>query len=338
MKSFRSTTFISFSLTTSLLGSGCVVDDDGADAGLDATAEEGAETLDDGAEDEFRTYEGVISNPWIGSAIRTGTTVGKLDEFTPTCGVGVGPDVSYTWTAPATSTYTFTTAGSSFDTVLHIRPFNDSAQTLACNNNASVGTLQSSVTLDVLAGTTLIIVVDGAKSKSGSFQLNITNSSPCPGGCNSPPTQCHAGPGVCMVDPLTGSGSCHYPPQWVGTPCNDGAACTSSSSCVNYSCVPDNVWCVSPPNDCYEPVGGCNYDGSCLYDPEPAGTPCDDGDPCTTETLCNGSGSCLGVDSCPGPGPVDDPVPEDPCTQWGDFEDCGGGNCCVSGSNCQICL
>lgn len=344
MKSFRSTTFISFSLTTSLLGSGCVVDDDGA--GLDATVEEGGESFDDGAEDDvdFRTYEGVIANPWLGSPVRTGTTVGKTNEFTPTCAPSLSPDVSYTWTAPASATYVFTTTGSSFDTVLHVRSFTNSAQTLACNNNASMGTQQSSVTLDLLAGTTVIIVIDGVKNKSGNFQLNITNPNPCPGGCNSPPTQCHEDSGPCLVDPATGVGSCYYGPKPTGSDCVGDNWCATGWHCANYSCVPDAFrTCSIPPNDCYEEGWGqCDWLlEACVHTPKPAGTPCDDGDPCTSGTVCTGTGSCLGIDTCPdpsdpGPDPID-PVPEDPCSAWGNLEDCGGGSCCVVGSNCQIC-
>lgn len=321
-------------VTTLALVSGCTMDDGELDA-----AEAGAESVDDGGEEDdedadFRTYEGTISNPWLGTSIRTGTTVGKTNEFTPTCSVSVAPDVSFTWTAPTTSTYTFSTAGSSFDTVLHVRSFTNSAQTLACNNNVN-GTLQSSVTLPITGGTTVIVVIDGVKGKSGNFQLSISEPMPCPAGCNSPPTQCHES-GVCLIDPFTGTGGCHYPAKWTGADCNDGNWCSTGSHCANYSCVPDSFQsCQSPPNDCYNVAGSCDWGAqACIYTPKAAGSPCDDGVACTGGDACNGAGSCVAaVDNCP----VPDPDPN-PCDPWGNYEYCGIDTCCVWGSNCSICI
>lgn len=263
-----------------VLGSpgGCVVEDASPldEEGAEDTLA-GEETLDDGAlddEDELRSYEGVIAAPLFGLQVRSGTTAGKTNDYGPSCGVSNhAPDVSYTWTAPADGSYTFSTAGSSFDTVLHVRSAATPMATLACNDDFG-GTLQSSVTLTLRAGASVIIVVDGHAELSGSFALSIAKANQCPSGCNSPPTQCHRLPGTCEINPFTGDGSCSYPPAIMGEACNDKNSCTLYDSCVGYSCVPDSLL--------------------------PVGAPCNDGDPCTVNDACSAVGgrTCVGTNVC----------------------------------------
>ena len=192
-------------LTALALATGCV-DEPGLDEGT--VGHDSEPVGDDDGDVDFRSYEGVITNPAFGLPVKTGTTVGKTHEFSPTCGYSNGaPDVSYTWTAPATASYTFSTRGSSFDTILHIRSFTNSAVTLGCNDNTR-DSKQSSVDLNLNVGTTVIIVVDGYSSQSGAFALNITKGKPCQFGCDLPPSQCHHYQGVCVADPVQGTPSC----------------------------------------------------------------------------------------------------------------------------------
>lgn len=108
----------------------------------------------------------------LGSPVATSHTAGLTNDYTPSCVGGSAPDASYTWTAPSSGSYTFSTAGSSFDTVLEIRRINTLAS-LGCNDDSN-GTLQSAVSVSLLAGDTVVVVVDGFGSATGPFQLNIT--------------------------------------------------------------------------------------------------------------------------------------------------------------------
>jgi hypothetical protein len=110
----------------------------------------------------------------LGSPVVTGHTSGLTNDYTPTCiPSSTAPDASYTWTAPATASYQFTTAGSTFDTVLEIRAANTNLS-MGCNDDSN-GTLQSSVTVNVAAGQTVMIVIDGFGSATGQYRLNISS-------------------------------------------------------------------------------------------------------------------------------------------------------------------
>jgi YVTN family beta-propeller protein len=79
--------------------------------------------------------------------------------------------------------------------------------------------------------------------------------------CDQPPSVCHEATGVC--EPATGS--CTYALRAVGSPCDDGIACT---------------------------VGGaCNAEGNCGV---PVNLACNDGVPCTADT-CSASVGCQHV-------------------------------------------
>lgn len=276
----------------------------------------GAATFDDGSDDvddtELRTYEGVIANPAFGLPVRTGTTVGKTNEFTPSCGYSNNaPDVSFTWTAPSTNNFVFSTFGSSYDTILHVRSFTNSAQTLACNDNRP-NSIQSEVSLDLTQGTTVIIVVDGYSNKSGSFKLNITKETPCLGGCDHPTHPCQQSTGTCVANGTTGATSCNYPMKPNFSPCDDGIMCTNGDYCFSNSCISVSPYVCppTPPNDCFHAYGAtCEIPtDQCMYNPKAAGTPCNDGDPCTDGDACNGSGTCVPQSGC-------DPTSEN-CNGW----------------------
>lgn len=329
MKSHHITT-LAASLSICLFNSSCLEEDD-------SNFESATESTGVESDNDLRTYEG-----WLGSALGapliTGTTTGKSTDFDPECVGGNGRDVSYTWTAPSTGSYNFTTDGSSFDTVLHIRSYADSGQTLGCNDNWLVGE-SSSVVLELAQGTTVIIVVDGAsKAAAGEFALNIHEL--CAQGCNEPPWQCAVQTGQCQVGPGNPAGVCHYPPVPEGTICEDGLDCTSGSACSGYSCVGYGA-CFAPPSDCYEPVGQCDYDGSCMYALRPDGAPCDDAIDCTAGDTCDGAGACIGGGDTCAKGQTCTPMGcegSSPCSQYGDYQDCGSGACCEWDSGCSVCV
>ena len=112
----------------------------------------------------------------LGSPVTTNSTIGRTNDYTPTCvSNSTAPDLAYTWTAPSTGSYTFSTLGSAFDTVLEVRQYN-TGSSLGCNDDSS-GTVQSTVNVSLTAGQTVIVVVDGYSTSSGSFNLNISQNS-----------------------------------------------------------------------------------------------------------------------------------------------------------------
>jgi hypothetical protein len=82
------------------------------------------------------------------------------------------PDATYRWTAPAAAKYSIDTFGSAYDTLLYVRNGGCSGSQLACNDDSS-GTKQSQVTVTLAAGQTVVIVVDGFGTSSGSYTLHI---------------------------------------------------------------------------------------------------------------------------------------------------------------------
>jgi ELWxxDGT repeat protein len=114
----------------------------------------------------------------LGDAVARGDTCGRPDEVAPTCGGGkASADHAYTWTAPSTGTFTFTTAGSSQNTVLQV---NDLATgtALGCNDDVA-GTLQSSVSVSLTAGQSVLVSVEGFGGGCGAFTLNIQGLLDC---------------------------------------------------------------------------------------------------------------------------------------------------------------
>lgn len=162
----KRTIFSSLSLTSSiaigaLLGlGGCLGEDPG----------------DELAGVEQFSYVGNLGSA-LGTPIATGSTTGLSNSYQPACASSSAPDAAYTWTAPATGNYVFTTFGSSFDTILEVR-LNSTGAVLGCNDD-SAG-LQSSVAAVVSAGHSITILVDGYGSGNGNYQLNITNTSSVP--------------------------------------------------------------------------------------------------------------------------------------------------------------
>jgi hypothetical protein len=136
------------------------------------------QTDDDGtASIEQFTYGGYLGTA-LGSPARTDTTKYRTNDYKPSCVTNsTAPDMAYTWTAPSAGSYTFSTLGSSFDTVLEVRQHNTGAS-LGCNDDSN-GTLQSTVGISLSSGQTVMIVVDGYGSGSGWFQLNIGGSTQC---------------------------------------------------------------------------------------------------------------------------------------------------------------
>jgi hypothetical protein len=106
----------------------------------------------------------------LGSPVITGSTGGQGNDFDAGCIGQDAADVAYVWTALVGGTYTFDTLGSSYDTVLSLRE-DCVGPELECNDDTVM--LTSQVTLDMVAGQSVLIVVDGYGNSTGSFDLNI---------------------------------------------------------------------------------------------------------------------------------------------------------------------
>lgn len=105
----------------------------------------------------------------VGAAVAMGTTVGGGDEFDAPCSAGNSEDVEFQWTAPADGSYTFDTVGSGFDTILTVLT-HCAGVDLACNDDTMM--LLSEVTVDLVAGQSVLIVIDGY-NETGNYVLNI---------------------------------------------------------------------------------------------------------------------------------------------------------------------
>ncbi|NTX54628.1 hypothetical protein [Myxococcus sp. CA039A] len=120
------------------------------------------------------TFGGHIGSA-LGSPVKDFNSCTANNEWRTTCGSGAAPDMSYHWTVPVTGDYTFSTVGSTYDTVLEIRRRGDTAIVLGCNDDRADGVPTSRVTLRGLTkGIQLLIIVDGyGSSVCGAGKLNI---------------------------------------------------------------------------------------------------------------------------------------------------------------------
>jgi len=81
--------------------------------------------------------------------------------------------------------------------------------------------------------------------------------------------QCHDA-GTCS--PATGA--CSNPNKAMGSPCDDGDACTQTDACVSGMCVGQSPVTCPPPDECHEP-GTCQPPaGTCSYANQSDGTAC----------------------------------------------------------------
>jgi len=94
----------------------------------------------------------------------------ELDKNTPSCALSFAPDATFEFTAPADGDYSFDTFGSEIDTVLTVLDGCGGAE-LACNDDA-LG-LQSQVTVDLTAGQTVLVVVDGFADSAGQVDVRV---------------------------------------------------------------------------------------------------------------------------------------------------------------------
>ena len=107
----------------------------------------------------------------LGQPAASGSTTDAGNDFTGYG--GAASDIAYTWAAPTSGSFTFDTIGSEFDTRLEL--LDASCGQLARNDDGG-GDRTSLITLDLDAGTQVVIVVDGYGTNAGNFVLNITEN------------------------------------------------------------------------------------------------------------------------------------------------------------------
>ena len=129
----------------------------------------------------------------LGDGVASGSTAAAPNLRRGTCGGEAGPEVVLRWTAPRAGTFTFTTAGSDFDTLLYLRASCDGPDAV-CNDDVVSGVVRSStatVTLD--AGEPVFVIIDGWEDSAGNYVLNIAEGGPVR--CTAGRTRtCYGGP------------------------------------------------------------------------------------------------------------------------------------------------
>jgi hypothetical protein len=180
----------------------------------------------------------------VGAGAATGDTTGGVSEYTITgCGFGtdLSPDQQVEFTAISAGDYTFDTIGTGHDTVLSIISTGDCATEIACNDDFSG--LQSSVTVTLSAGETVLVNVDGYNGLFGPWVLNTT----------------YAPPGVCAADFALGSAigaAVATGDTTGGTNDFDGATCGSGQGSADVA----YTW-TAPADDTYTfSLDGSAYD------------------------------------------------------------------------------
>jgi hypothetical protein len=153
-------TTLAFGLMFALTGCGNV--DDGREA--------------EGASGDLLTLsQGISLGSALGKPVYTSGTCGLANAVTPSCTTSTASDMSFEWIAPSAGTFTFSTVGSNFDTVLVIADYYTPSSVLACAGSV-VGTGGESTSLNLSSGRQLLVTVDGYASLCGSFALNITKN------------------------------------------------------------------------------------------------------------------------------------------------------------------
>jgi outer membrane protein assembly factor BamB/subtilisin family serine protease len=108
--------------------------------------------------------------------VRTSSTGARAESGEPAHGGGSGASLWWTWTAPANGQVAFDTSGSSFDTTLAVYTGSalNALASVASNDDAAAGQTSSRVSLQVTAGTTYQIAVDGKGGASGLVLLRLS--------------------------------------------------------------------------------------------------------------------------------------------------------------------
>ena len=101
----------------------------------------------------------------------------ETDDHTTECGEGEGAmDASVLWTAPRTGTFTFSTYGSDFDTILAIQS-PECAEEFACNDDSTWFFDTSKLNVSFEEGESVVVVVSASStSETGIYRVTASNA------------------------------------------------------------------------------------------------------------------------------------------------------------------
>lgn len=106
----------------------------------------------------------------------TGATCDNFDDITLPCAASSAPDVVYSYTAAAAGVINVSLCGSGYDTALGI--YDAGFSNMFCNDDFCG--LQSEIDgINVVAGQTIYIVIDGFSTSCGSYTLYVSRDEPC---------------------------------------------------------------------------------------------------------------------------------------------------------------
>jgi hypothetical protein len=177
-----------------------------------------------------------------GVVLRADTAMHTSRRRTWSCSAGgAGPDVSVTWTAPATGCYqVFTTSDRDLDTILGVFEDCTLGSELACDDNGGADQY-SRLEFQAIAGTTYALLTDSYfNSDTGPLQVRVSPCAPAAWTCD-PATfgrgdGCDCGCGVADFD-CDGdetAAACSFCDA-AGS-CAEGLSCSSISDDANWLC------------------------------------------------------------------------------------------------------
>lgn len=110
------------------------------------------------------------TNPLPGTHVRTGTTVGMVNDHAGGCSNGgASPDAVFRFTLTNTQTVTITTVGTGYDAALSLR--NSSFGEITCDDDGA-GSRQARISRSLSAGT-YYVLLEGWSGASGTYQVNV---------------------------------------------------------------------------------------------------------------------------------------------------------------------
>lgn len=111
----------------------------------------------------------------------TGDSSQQDDELSGSCGGGSAPELAYVFTAPHDGSYVLDTGGSAIDTVLYVLDGVCEGPELRCDDDGLAGGNASVTSLQLSAGQTVTVVVDGFGVMGGPVALTVREGSvECP--------------------------------------------------------------------------------------------------------------------------------------------------------------
>ncbi len=180
----------------------------------------------------------------------------EVGDVAGTCTAGTFASMWWSFTAPYTGTFTASTCGSSYDTVLVAFSGTCAALTQVGCNDDTCGLQSTIATLAFTAGQTYFIRVGSFGTTTGTINLIVTGNNPAGSCCASSGSCTLTDAAACTSGTWTAAGTCtpNTCPQ-PGTCCDNAQVCTfglpaactgtfsAGGSCTPNPCTPPGVCC-----------------------------------------------------------------------------------------------